>query len=220
MTVRAEVHALPGQRAAEPALLALEALGERLQRPAGAVARRRRPADLVVHERRDVVLQQLPEVLDDELGSAGLAVLHEPLVDADDVDQLVGEVVLGALTVVQRDGGTRRHRRHRQHGQNHPLGSGAFGVDAERLEVLAGDVLEPVADVRGHQLVHVLGSEVGAERGLDGLAVVASRSELAREDLVDAADLDVGLLGELLRADAVVLVVVAVRLHRRRDALR
>ena len=165
-----------------------------------------------------MILEEFPEVLDDELRCAGLAVLHEPLVDPNDVHQFVGEVVLGALAVVERDGGSCGHRRHREHSQDHPLGSRALGVDAEDADVLVRDVLEPIADIRGHQLVEVLLGEIHRKRTLDGLPAVLARAELATQDLVDPRELDIRLVGELLgRGGGSVLVLVG--LHRRRDHL-
>ncbi len=168
-----------------------------------------------------MVLEQFPEVLDDELGRTRLAVLHEPLVDADDVHEFVGQVVFGTLAVVERDGGTSGHGRHRENRQNHPLGPGALGVDAERLDVLVRDVLEPVADVAGHQLVHVLLGQVEVQRLLDGLPVVLAGPELPGHDLVDARDVDAGLLGELLGSHrfALLVAVLALALHRGGDLL-
>jgi len=53
------------------------------------VARGRNAGRLVVEKRGDVVLQQLPQILDNELRRARVNVFFEPLVDAENVDELV-----------------------------------------------------------------------------------------------------------------------------------
>ena len=41
-----------------------------------------------------MVLEEFPEILDDQLGSTGILVLLKPLVDPDDVDEFMGEIIL------------------------------------------------------------------------------------------------------------------------------
>ena len=103
-----------------------------------------------------MVLQELPEILDDELGCTVVTVLPEPLVDPEHVDQLVGEVVLGPVSGLQGDGGPDGHRGHGEGGEDHPLGPADGGVHSERPEVVVGDPLEPLADLEGGQLLVVL----------------------------------------------------------------
>ena len=50
-----------------------------------------------------MVLQQLPQVLDDQLGRTGVTVLTQPLVDPQDIDQLVRQVILGPVAGLQGD---------------------------------------------------------------------------------------------------------------------
>src|SRR6266540_5277285 len=88
----AEVDPFSGEVRTESALLALQPLDERLQGPAGAVASGGDPRRLVVEVRGDMVLKELPQVFDDELRRTGVAVLAEPLVDPQDVDELVRQV--------------------------------------------------------------------------------------------------------------------------------
>src|SRR2546425_10277855 len=54
----------------------------------------RYPGDLVVEVCRDVVVEEVDEVLDDQVRSARLLALPHPLVHSEYVDDLVGEVVL------------------------------------------------------------------------------------------------------------------------------
>src|SRR5699024_3002062 len=87
-----EVDALAREAPAESAFLTLQALTEGFERTAGAVTGGRRARDLVVHKGGNVILEEFPEILDNQLWRTCLAVLHEPLVDPDDVNQFVGEV--------------------------------------------------------------------------------------------------------------------------------
>ena len=103
-----------------------------------------------------MILQQLPEVLDDQLGGSCLAVLLETLVDPDDVHQLMGEVVLAPLAGLQGDGGSHGHWRHRQHRQYHPLRPCRGRIHAHHRYVLIRDLLEAVPDIRSGELMALL----------------------------------------------------------------
>src|SRR5262249_8890983 len=87
------VDALAEQVLAEPALLALEHVGERLQRPV-ARARHRAAASAVVEQRVDGLLQHPLLVVDDDLGRAEV---EQPLEAVVPVDHPPVEVVQGAL---------------------------------------------------------------------------------------------------------------------------
>src|SRR5581483_2938253 len=206
----AEVDALAGEVAAEAALLALEALGERLEGAARAVARGRDARRLVVHVRRDVVLEQLPEVFDDELGRAGVAVLLEALVDAQHVHELVREVVLRALARLQRDAGAHRHGRDREDGEDHPLGARDDGVDAHEGQVGVGHLLQPLADVHGRELVAVLAEGRGLlEVHLLGRLAAVRASVLGLRGLLDDLLHEVLVTAKLLG----LLLLALKRLH-------
>ena len=98
-----------------------------------------------------MVLQEFPQVLDDELRRTGVAVLTQALVDAKHVDQLVGQVVLRAVTAVQGDGRSDGDRRHRQHLEDDPFGAVGL-VHANEDQVLIGHGGEPLAHVTGVEL--------------------------------------------------------------------
>ena len=80
---RAEVDALTGKIAPEPPLLAFQSLGEGLERSSRAVPSWRNSTGLVVEVGGAVVLQQFPEILDDELGGASVTILTQTLVDSE-----------------------------------------------------------------------------------------------------------------------------------------
>ena len=145
------VDALAEQVLPEAALLALEHVGQRLQRPlvgAGDDA----AAAAVVEQRVDGLLQHALFVADDDVGRAQL---HQPLqavVAVDDAAVEVVEVGRREAAAVERHQRTQVRRNHRHHGQDHPLRLVA-GI-AEGLDDLQalGELL--VLDV-GLGLVHL-----------------------------------------------------------------
>ena len=152
------VDALAEQVLPEAALLALEHVGQRLQRTlvgAGDDA----AAAAVVEQRVDGLLQHALFVADDDVGRAQL---HQPLqavVAVDDAAVEVVEVRRRKAAAVERHQRTQVRRNHRHHGQDHPLRLVA-GI-AERLDDLQalGELL--VLDV-GLGLLHL-----GAQRRLE-----------------------------------------------------
>ena len=156
----AEVDTLSGQVGSETSLLSLEPLGQCLQRASGPVPRGRDSGYLVVEVRGDVILQELPQILDDQLGCSLVTVLPQPLVDTDDIDQFVGEVVLGPVVGLEPDGRPDGDRGDGQCLEDHPLGPACLRVDSQNDEVVLGDPLEPVADILGGELGLVLVLEV------------------------------------------------------------
>ena len=173
-----------------------------------------------------MVLQEFPQVLDDELRRTGVAVLTKPLVDAKHVDQLVGQVVLRAVTAVQGDGRADGDRRHRQHLEDHPLGAVGL-VHANEDQVLIGHGGEPLAHVTCVELaLGLLAAARRADLFLEvgrlleddlalGLAAVHARLALCTGGhLLDVLD-DLGELGgtdAVLGDDVVHTVAVVVLL--------
>src|ERR1700735_54406 len=152
------VDALAEQVLTETALLALEHVGERLQRTlvgAGDDA----AAAAVVEQRVDRLLQHALFVADDDVGRAQL---HQPLqavVAVDDAAVEVVEVRGRKAAAIERHQRPQVRRNHRHHGQDHPLRLVA-GI-AEGLDDLQalGELL--VLDV-GLGLLH-LGTQGGLE---------------------------------------------------------
>ena len=152
------VDALAEQVLPEAALLALEHVGQRLQRTlvgAGDDA----AAAAVVEQRVDGLLQHALFVADDDVGRAQL---HQPLqavVAVDDAAVEVVEVRRREAAAIERHQRTQVRRNHRHHGQDHPLRLVA-GI-AEGLDDLQalGELL--VLDV-GFGLLHL-----GAQRRLE-----------------------------------------------------
>ena len=114
------VDALAEQILAEPALLALEHVGERLQRPlVGAGDDASAPA--VVEQRVDRLLQHPLLVADDDVGRAQLDQPLEPVVAVDHAPIEVVEVGRGEAAAVERHQRAQIRRDHRHLGEDHPF---------------------------------------------------------------------------------------------------
>ena len=114
------VDALAEQVLAEPALLALEHVGERLERPlVGAGDDASTPS--VVEQRVNRLLQHPLLVADDDVRRAEL---HQPLQTIVAVDDAAIEVVQvrgGEAAAIERHERAQLRRNHRHDGQDHPL---------------------------------------------------------------------------------------------------
>src|ERR1700730_8036440 len=114
------VDALAKQVLAEPALLALEHVGERLERAlvgAGDDA----AAAAVVEQCVDRLLQHALFVTDDDVRSTQLDQPLEAIVAVDDAAVEIVEIRRRKATAVERNQRTQIRRDHRNHGENHPL---------------------------------------------------------------------------------------------------
>ena len=186
------VDALAEQVLAEAALLALEHVGERLQRPV-AGARDRAPATAVVEERIDRLLQHPLLVVDDDLRRAQVEQPFQPVVAVDHPSVQVVEVRGREAAAVELHHRAQLRRDHGNAVEDHPVrlvvgveeGGGdfqplhgarlflAFGAVDDLLHLLAFglqvDLLEQVAHGLGaHPATEVLApSEGGAEAVLE-----------------------------------------------------
>src|SRR6266702_1625503 len=154
------IHALAEQVLPEPALLALEHVGERFQRPlVGAGDHPAAPA--VVEQRVDRLLQHALLVADDDVRRAQLDQPLEPVVAVDHPPIEIVEVRGGEASAVERHQRPQVGRNHRNHREHHPLRLVA-GLDERfdqlqafgellRLEV-GGGFRDLLAQIRGHLL--------------------------------------------------------------------
>ncbi len=188
------VDALAEQVLAEPALLALEHVAERLQRPV-ARARDRTPAAAVVEQGVDGLLQHPLLVVDDDLGRAEVEQPLEAVVAVDDAAVEVVEVRGGEAATVELDHRAQLRRDHRHGLEHHHLrlvaGLQEGGDDLQaldraglllalgRLDLLLQilglglevDLLEQIADRLGtHAAAEVLAEAV---RGAEPVAQLA-----------------------------------------------
>jgi len=173
------VDALAEQVLAEPALLALDHVGERLQR-ALVGARDRAAAAAVVEQRVDGLLQHALLVAHDDVRRVQLEQPAQAVVAVDDPAIEVVEVRRGEAAAIERHQRTQVGRQHRQDGHDHPFRLVA-GLDErlDQLQALAealqlglgrggGHVLADLDDLglqveRAQQLVHGLGTHAGVE---------------------------------------------------------
>src|SRR5690348_648363 len=114
------VNALTEQVLAEAALLALEHVRERLQRPV-AGARDRAPATAVVEQGVDGLLQHPLLVVDDDLGGAEVEQPFQPVVAVDHPAVEVVEVGGRETTAVQLHHRPQLRRNHRHRVEDHPV---------------------------------------------------------------------------------------------------
>ena len=129
------VDALAEQVLAEAALLALDHVGERLQR-ALVGAGDRAAAAAVVEQRVDRFLQHALLVAHDDVGRVELEQAAQAVVAVDDAAIQVVQVRGREAAAIERHQRTQVRRQHRQHGQHHPLGLVAR-LD-ERLDAASG----------------------------------------------------------------------------------
>ncbi len=127
------VHALAEQVLAEAALLALERVGERLERAIVGSAQHAATA-AVVEQRVDGLLQHALFVADDHVRRVKLHELLQPVVAVDHAAIQVVQVGSGKTAAVERHERAQLRRKHRDHVENHPLG--LVAALAERLENL------------------------------------------------------------------------------------
>mmetsp|Transcript_74137 Transcript_74137/g.191238 ORF Transcript_74137/g.191238 Transcript_74137/m.191238 type:complete len:349 (+) Transcript_74137:4136-5182(+) len=220
-TSRAVVHALSHQSASEPALLGLQPLADRLQRPL-RLRRGLRDADnAVVVEGVDVILQELGELHHDALGSAGFDLRLEHAIGLDDIHDLRGDIVLAA----RRAEGDRRAHVRRRDGevrQDELLGRILPRVEAHALYVLVADALEdrqrlqgrerPLAVLAGELPVAfiTLGEGDHHDRSIYEVARLQVPAAAAELRVVGAAQ---GFLGARLRHSAAALLRAAAEHH-------
>ena len=218
------VHALAEQVLAEATLLALEHVGERLQRPV-ARAGDRTTATTVVEEAVHGLLQHPLLVVDDDLGRAEVEQSLEAVVAVDDAAVEVVQVGGGEAATVELDHRTQVRRDHRDGVEHHADGLVAGlaervddlealeGADlalalavgdrvAQRLDLgLDVEVLEALLDRRGaHVALEVL-AEPGLHLAVEQLVAEQVLDLEALEgvpDLLETRDLTVGAVAELV----------------------
>ena len=114
------VHALAEQILTEAALLALQRIGQRLQRAVVGAAQHAAAA-AVVEERVDSFLQHALFVAHDHFRRVQVHQLLQPVVAVDDAAIEIVQIGGGKAAAIQRHQRAQLGRNHRQHVQNHPL---------------------------------------------------------------------------------------------------
>ena len=184
------VDALAEQVLAEASALALDHVGERLQRTLVG-AGHRLAAAAVVEQRVDGFLQHPLLVADDDVRRLELEQALQPVVPVDHAAIQVVQVGGREAAAVQRDQRAQLRRQHRQHLEDHPLGLDArlveglehlealgdlldLGVGAGRLELVA-QLLDLVRDV---ERLQELADALGAHRRREVVAVLLDLREV------------------------------------------
>jgi len=203
------VHALAEQVLAEPALLALEHVGERLQR---ALVRSRddAAAAAVVEQRIDRFLKHALLVADDDVRRAQF---HQPLQAVVAVDDAAVEIVQvrgGEAAAIQRNERAQLRRNDRHDGEDHPFGLVA-GFD-ERL-----DELQPLGELLGFQLRGRLGN-LDPEIGRDLLQIEPGQKLADRLGADGGGEAVLAIL--LLRVEILLLGEELALLERRQAGLK
>mmetsp|Transcript_19703 Transcript_19703/g.55021 ORF Transcript_19703/g.55021 Transcript_19703/m.55021 type:complete len:611 (-) Transcript_19703:453-2285(-) len=191
---RRKVDTLSHEVPAQPSLLSLEALLQGLEGTATALRDLGHPPELVVHKGRNVVLQGLLELLDDNVGFSVLNGVAEGNVALDDVDQLVGQIVFRGGSTAHADTGPDVRRRDRQDLDQQPIGSGVGRVEAQDFHVLLLHGLEDLDGLRpAQELLRVAtrGAPTGVVVHIFRLQVKADLGEFRLRSLAVLALLDV-----------------------------
>ena len=177
------IHALAEQVLAEAALLALEGIGEGLERAIVGAAQHAAAA-AIIEQGVDGLLQHALFIAHDDVGGVQLHELLEAVIAVDDAPVEVVEIGGGEAAAVQRHQGAQFGREHRDHVQNHPLrlvAALAEGVhDAQALGVLDALLQARVGAHLFAQLVTELVDIDLAKEFLDGFGAHHG-AELSRE---------------------------------------
>ena len=188
------VDALTEQVLAEPALLALEQIRQRLQR---TVARSgdRAAAAAVVEQRIHRLLEHALLVVDDDLGRAEVDQSLQPVVAVDDAAVQVVQVGRGEAATVELNHRPQLRRDHRNRVEHHAHRRVAVGLEGrddlqplERTQLLlslaaADDLAQVVRLGRDVEVLDELLDRLGTHGALEVLAVAVL--QLAVEQLVD-----------------------------------
>ena len=145
------VDPLAEQVLAEAALLALDDVAERLERPVVG-AHHGAPAAAVVDQGVDGLLQHALLVAHDDLGGEDLLQPRQAVVAVDHPSVEVVEVAGGETTAIQLHHRSQIRRDHRDHIQHHPLGTG-IGGDEVVDHAQALDQLGPLLALAGGDLL-------------------------------------------------------------------
>src|SRR5882757_9240933 len=170
------VNALAEQVLTEPALLALDHVGQRLQR-ALVGARDRTAATTVVQQRIDRFLKHALLVAHDDVGSIELQQAAQTVVAVDDAAIQIVEIGRRKAATIERHQRTQVRRQHGKDGQHHPLGLVArLDERLDQLQSLRQPLQLRLRRRRSHFLAdldHLLGQINGLQELEHGLGTHA-----------------------------------------------
>lgn len=125
-----EINAFTGEVAAETAFFAFKALGEGAEGTAGAMAGGGNAGDFIIKEGSDVVLEEFPEIFDNKLRGACLDIFAEALINANGIDEFMGEIVFRANASFEDDGRADGDGGDRENGEDNPFWAGIARIKA------------------------------------------------------------------------------------------
>ena len=203
------IDALAEQVLAEAALLALERIGQRLERAVVGAAQHTAAA-AVIEQRIHGFLQHALFIAHDDVGRVQLDQLLQPVVAVDHAAVQVVQIGGGEAAAVQWDQRTQLGRNHRQHVQDHPLRLVAGLAEAFRHAQALGELQLLLLRRLGlHLLADVFAEEVDVdllEEFLDALGAHHG-DELAGVFLIERAlalvgdDFALSQVGDFTRID-------------------
>ena len=90
----------------------------------------------IIKESGDMVLEEFPEIFDNELRGASFDVFAEALINTNGVHELVGEIVLGADAGFENYRGPDGDRRDGENGKDNPFGASEAGIKAQEEDII------------------------------------------------------------------------------------
>mmetsp|Transcript_17830 Transcript_17830/g.38495 ORF Transcript_17830/g.38495 Transcript_17830/m.38495 type:complete len:208 (-) Transcript_17830:1025-1648(-) len=149
-----EIHTLPHQVTTNTSLLGLEPLCQRFERTSTPLSDLRHSPHFIVDECSHVVLKCLLKLLNDNVGFPVLDSSFESNVGLDNVDKLMGEIILRRLSTPSHDDrGTDVKRRHGHHRDAHPLRTSPSNVESKSFNLVIPHLFE---DINGLLSTHEL----------------------------------------------------------------
>src|SRR3989344_5635483 len=107
----------------------------------------------VIKKSGDMILQQIPEVFDDDFWCTGIDILKQTLVDTDNISKLVRKVILTSFTGFKRDRRTHSYRRNRQDRHDSPFRTHGCCVKSKQRKIFFTNFLKVCSDLtRRHTL--------------------------------------------------------------------
>ncbi len=98
-----------------------------------------------------MILQNHPPLVDGSLSRLLGNLLRKSRISLDDIDELLGQVILRTLIVILQDGRANLRRRNCQDSAHHPIGATPKATEAHEVHILIADTAEKAIDILGFQ---------------------------------------------------------------------
>ena len=153
---RRELDALSLNVVTDASLLASQTLLDRLEWTTAALGRRRDTRNIIVHQRRYMILYHVCHLINDILTRTSLDFLLKGLIVFNDIEQFVGQVIFRALIVVLHHRRTNLRRRDAQHRANHPIRAAPVTTETHEIHVLVRNTAKQAMNVLHFQRLQLL----------------------------------------------------------------